>query len=65
MGVGFIPWQRIHINFAGPFLNSMFLVVLDAYSRWLEIERMSSTTSEKTIEVLHKLFARYGIPAQV
>jgi len=43
----------------------MFLVVVDAHSRWLEIERMSSTTSEKTIEVLQKLFARYGIPAQL
>ena len=59
------PWQRIHIDLAGPFLNSMFLVVVDAHSRWLEIERMTSTTSEKTIEVLQKLFARYGIPVQL
>ena len=43
----------------------MFLVVVDAHSRWLEIERMTSTTSEKTIEVLQKLFARYGIPVQL
>ena len=43
----------------------MFLVVVDAHSRWLEIEKMTSTTSEKTFEVLHKLFARYGIPAQL
>ena len=28
-----LPWQRIHIDFAGPFLNSMFLVVVDAHSR--------------------------------
>ena len=59
------PWQRIHIDFAGLFLNSMFLVVVDAHSRWLEIERMTSTTSEKTIEVLQRLFARYGIPVQL
>ena len=26
---------------------------------------MSSTTSEKTIETLHMLFARYGVPAQL
>ena len=60
-----LPWQRIHIDFAGPFLNSMFLVVVDAHSRWLEVERMSSTTSEKTIETLQMLFARYGVPAQL
>lgn len=27
------PWQQIHIDFVGPFLNSMFLVVVDAHSR--------------------------------
>ena len=42
-----LPWQRIHIDFAGPFLNNMFLVVVDAHSRWLEVERMSSTTSDR------------------
>ena len=59
------PWQQIHIDFAGPILNSMFLVVVDAHSRWLEVESMSSTTSEKTIETLQMLFARYGVPAQL
>ena len=29
-------WQRIRIDFEGPFLNCMFLVVVDAHSRWLE-----------------------------
>ena len=27
------PWQRIHIDFAGPFLDGMWLVVIDAYSK--------------------------------
>ena len=43
----------------------MSLVVVDAHARWLEIERMTSATSEKTTEVLQKLFARYRIPAQL
>ena len=38
---------------------------MDAHSRWLEVERMSSTTSEKTIETLQILFARYGVLAQL
>ena len=59
------PWQRIRIDFAGPFLNSMFLVVVAAHLRWLEIERMNTTTSEKTIETFQKSFARYGIPARL
>ena len=59
------PWQRIHIDFAGPFLGCMFLIVVDAHSRWLEIEKMDTTTSTKTIEKLHSLFARYGVPSQL
>ena len=31
------PWQRIHIDYAGPFQNSMFLVVVDAHSKWKEV----------------------------
>ena len=31
------PWERVHVDFAGPFKGSMFLVVVDAYSKWLEV----------------------------
>ena len=58
-------WQRIHIDFAGPFLGHMFFLVIDAYSKWLEIFVMPTTTSSKTIEVLRSLFARYGFPNQI
>ena len=43
----------------------MFLIVVDAHSRWLEIERMDTTTSTKTIENLQSLFARYGVPSEL
>jgi len=33
------PWKRIHVDFAGPFLGSMFMVVVDAHSKWLEVIR--------------------------
>ena len=59
------PWQQLHIDFAGPFQNSMFLVVVDAHSKWPEVIPLSSTTTSKTIEVLRDLFARFGIPEQI
>ena len=34
-------------------------------SKWGEVQEMSSTTTFKTSEVLHKLFAAYGLPQQV
>ena len=28
------PWKRIHVDFAGPLFNKMYLLVLDAHSKW-------------------------------
>ena len=56
------PWQRIHIDFAGPFLDSIFLVIVDAYSKWPEVIAIKSTSVAKTIEVLRTVFARTGLP---
>lgn len=59
------PWQRIHIDFAGPFLNKTFLVAVDACSKWPEVFTMSSTTSGHTTKVLRELFSRTGVPEQL
>ena len=55
-------WQRIHVDFAGPFQGHTFLVIVDAHSKWVEVILMSSTTSRSTILELKKVFAAYGIP---
>ena len=59
------PWQRIHIDFAGPFLGRMFLIAIDAYSKWPEVIPMSSTSTDRTIEELRTMFSRNGIPEQL
>ena len=46
-------------------MDHIFFIVVDAYtvySKWPEVEVMSTTTSEKTIKVLRSLFARHGLP---
>ncbi|KAK7909595.1 hypothetical protein WMY93_014279 [Mugilogobius chulae] len=59
------PWQRVHIDFAGPLENHMFLVAVDAHSKWPEVAIMKNTSSEKTIEELRSMFSRYGLPQQL
>nr|XP_022910195.1 uncharacterized protein K02A2.6-like [Onthophagus taurus] len=61
-GVSSEPWSRLHLDFAGPFEGKMWLVLVDSYSRWLEIVPMKTVTSIKTIEVLRSIFARFGLP---
>ena len=58
-------WQRVHLDFAGPFLDRMFLVIIDAHSKWPEVVEIKSTTAHKTITELRKLFSCYGLPLQV
>lgn len=59
------PWQRVHIDFAGPLENHMFLVMVDAHSKWPEVAVMKTTSSEKTIEELRSVFSRFGLPQQL
>ena len=53
------PWQRIHIDFAGPFCQKMFFVLVDSHSKWAEVVEMSSTTSAATIKVLRQFFLQH------
>ncbi|XP_054287559.1 uncharacterized protein K02A2.6-like [Macrosteles quadrilineatus] len=54
-------WQRIHVDFA-TFDTKDFLIVVDSYSKWLEVFHMKTTTSSKTIEKLRSCFSAYGLP---
>lgn len=59
------PWSRLHIDYFGPFLNHMFMVVVDAHSKWIEACVMPSITAAKTIEQLRIIFATHGLPRMV
>ncbi|XP_055542887.1 uncharacterized protein K02A2.6-like [Wyeomyia smithii] len=56
------PWERIHIDYAGPVNGYYYLVIVDAYSKWPEVFRTRSTTTTATLEILEETFARYGNP---
>ena len=59
------PWERVHVDYAGPFLGKMIFIAVDAHSKWPEACIMNSTTAAKTITTLREMFARYGIPRQL
>ena len=59
------PWQRLHVDFAGPFNGGMFLIVVDANSKWMEVGQMSSTSASATIRALRGLFATHGLPEDI
>ena len=56
-------WDRIHCDYAGPYQDYFFLIVMDAKSRWAEVKITRSTpTSASTIEMLKDIFATHGFP---
>ena len=59
------PWERVHVDFAGPFQGTMILIVVDSYSKWIEAVTMKTTTAGRTVEELRKMFAGYGLPLQI
>ena len=46
------PWQRLHIDYAGPFFKSMWLVWIDAFSKYGGVERVNTANGISTV---HKL----------
>ena len=59
------PWSRLHLDYAGPFLGKMFLVLVDAHSKWLDVVPVSAATSTVTIEKLRAIFATHGLPERI
>ena len=59
------PWSRLHLDFAGPFMGHMFLLIMDAHSKWLDIHLLPSISSANTIDTLRTVFATHGLPHKV
>lgn len=55
------PWSRIHLDFLGPIQDRIFLVVVDAHTKWLEVKEVPSTAAIHTINFLKHLFSIFGL----
>lgn len=56
------PWERLHIDYAGPINGEYYFLLVDSYSKWPEIYPTTSITASKTVEILAEILARFGIP---
>ncbi|XP_036343328.1 uncharacterized protein K02A2.6-like [Rhagoletis pomonella] len=59
------PWERVHVDFAGPFFNRMWLLLVDAYSKFPYIVELASTSSISTIAALQRIFSIEGLPCTI
>lgn len=55
------PFERVHIDFFH-FQGQEFLILIDVYSRWLEVRKMNRTNAQQLIKHLESVFGLFGYP---
>ena len=55
------PWSKVGTDLF-TFDGKNYIVTVDYYSNFIEMDKLSDTTSKTAIETLKKQFARHGIP---
>lgn len=55
------PWSRIHVDYAGPIHGQYLLIIIDSYSKWVEVFLTKTITSNFTICKLREVFSRFGL----
>ena len=59
-------WEDVAIDFLGPLPSDEYLlVIVDYFSRYMEVITMKSITAELTIKELKTVFSRFGIPKSI
>ena len=57
------PWEEVAVDLMGPLPSGEHLLVLvDYYSRWIEVDVIRTTSSKTIIHCLDAQFARHGLP---
>ena len=56
------PWYRLHTDYAGPFEGRMVLIIIDAYSKFIDAHDMTPSTTSATVVKLRQTFATHGLP---
>lgn len=56
------PWDRVHLDFFGPMQSKMYLIMVDAYSKWIECFQLNqSYASNVVIEKIQETMSRFGV----
>ena len=55
------PWGRIPVDHAG-IKGKYFLIVVESYTKWLEVQIFPNIEFQTTINVQRKIFVSFGLP---
>lgn len=58
------PWKRVATDLFN-FRGRDYVLVIDFYSRWIEVMELRDQTTESVIKRLQNIFARWGFPVEL
>ncbi|KII66258.1 Gag-Pol polyprotein [Thelohanellus kitauei] len=64
-GASSFPFERIHVDFTGKVDGVYWFIIVDAFSKWVELYPLNVCTSDSTITCLEDTFSRWGIPRSI
>ena len=56
-----LPWQKVGVDLF-KYKKSSYIIMIDYFSRFIEIAKLTSTSSTAVITHMKSIFARHGIP---
>uniref|UniRef100_A0A1A7XP55 Gypsy retrotransposon integrase-like protein 1 n=1 Tax=Iconisemion striatum TaxID=60296 RepID=A0A1A7XP55_9TELE len=59
-----LPWQKLATDLC-EHKGHYYLIVIDNFSRWLEILNLPKTNSDTVIQKLKSVFSRFGVPEEL
>lgn len=59
------PWERVHLDYAGPVEGQVFLILVDAFTKWSVIWPVKTQTANELIRCFREAIAAYGVPKLV
>ena len=62
----YTPMECLNVDYVGPYPDGGYtLVIIDCFSRWVELFPVDAATGEATAEGLLQHFGRFGAPSQL
>lgn len=58
------PWERVGVDMCH-YSNQDYMIIMDYYSRYIEVIHMRQTTINDVVLKMKNVFARWGVPLEI
>ncbi|KAE8748860.1 hypothetical protein FOCC_FOCC004454 [Frankliniella occidentalis] len=56
------PWERLHLDYAGPLDGRNYLIMVDSYTKWPIVKLVGDLSASTLVTLVRYCFADYGVP---